>query len=85
MTEHIVLLEYPESDWGTDLVKFHFDHDVSAYDLENELDFARNDISAEDFDTLQDYADAVCTAAAEALRGTWSFVAQTCVIQIRYS
>ena len=83
--EHIVVLNYPESDWDTDLVKFTFDHDVSAYDLENELDYAKEDISAEDFDTLQDYADAVCTAAAEALHGTWSYVAQTCVIDIRYN
>ena len=78
MKTHVVVLNYPESDWGIDLVKF-------ICDLENELDYAKEDISTENFVTLQDYADAVCTAAAEALHGTWSHVVQTCVIDIRYN
>lgn len=85
MKTHVVVLNYPESGWGTDLVKFIFDYDVSACDLENELEYAKEDISTENFVTLQDYADAVCTAAAEALHGTWSHVVQTCVIDIRYN
>lgn len=83
MTKHIILLNYPESDWGTDLVEFSFDHDVSARDLENELEYAKADLCAEDFDSLQDYADAVCNAAAETLHGTWRYFPQTCAIDIQ--
>lgn len=74
MKEHIVALEYPESDWGTDLVKFTFDHDVNAYDLKDKLESAKEDLRADDFDTLQDYADAICSTTAVTLCGTWSYV-----------
>lgn len=82
MRTHIVVLNYPESDWGADIVEFAFDDYVSVGDLENEFSYAMEDTHSENFEIMQNYADAVCNKVAEALHGAWRYISTTCKIDI---
>ncbi len=84
MDEQILILHYPESDWGDDLVGFHLPEDCSPMRLLDELNAQQGAISSDDYDSLQDYADAVCNAAAQALGATWRYVPQCGMLEFRY-
>ena len=66
MNEQILILSYPESDWGDDLVCFRLPKECGPMRLLDELSTQQDTISPDDYDSLQDYADAVCNAAAPA-------------------
>lgn len=83
MKESIVILRYPGSDWGNDLVCFRLPEKAGAR-LLDELNFQRADMDAADFDTVQDLADALCTRVAKELGGGWNYVAQAGSIDIRF-
>lgn len=83
MHDLIVILRFPESDWGEDLVCFHLPDSCTPTQLMDELIFSRSDLAAEDFDTRQDLADALCTLVAQELGGSWNYVAQCGAIDIR--
>lgn len=85
ITEHVVLLNYPESDWYTDLVKFTFIGIVSSADLQSALEYFMEEIHAENYDTLQDYTEAVCNMVARMFNGTWCYIPQACSIDIIYN
>ncbi len=76
MKEHIVLLNYPESQWGSDLVRFKVLDCYSETQVLDELRYKRAELHSADFDSLQDMADALCNAVAYALSGTWEYVVQ---------
>ena len=84
MSEHILSLSYSESDWGDDLVEFQFPKECNPMRLLDELNAQQDAISSDDYDSLQDYADAVCNAAAQALGATWRYVSQCGTLEFRY-
>ena len=84
MSEHILILSYPESDWGDDLVEFQFPKECNPMRLLDELNAQQDALSSDDYDSLQDYADAVCNAAAQALGATWRYVSQCGTLEFRY-
>lgn len=84
MNERILILSYPESDWGDDLVCFRLPKECSPMRLLDELSTQQDTISPDDYDSLQDYADAVCNAAAQAIGATWRYVPQCGTLEFRY-
>mgnify|MGYP004461957113 CR=1 FL=1 len=84
MSEQILILSYPESDWGDDLVEFQFPKECDPMRLLDELNAQQDAISSDDYDSLQDYADAVCNATAQALGATWRYVPQCGTLEFRY-
>ena len=84
MDEQILILHYPESDWGDDLVGFQIPKECNPMRLLDELNAQQDAISSDDYDSLQDYADAVCNAAAQALGATWRYVSQCGTLEFRY-
>ena len=52
--------------------------------LLDELNAQQDAISSDDYDSLQDYADAVCNATAQALSATWRYVPQCGTLEFRY-
>ena len=52
--------------------------------LLDELNAQQDAISSDDYDSLQDYADAVCNAAAQALGATWRYVPQCGTLEFCY-
>lgn len=84
MNEQILILSYPESDWGDDLVGFQLPKECTPMCLLDELNAQQDTISSDDYDSLQDYADAVCNAAAQALGATWHYVSQCGTLEFRY-
>ena len=84
MDEQILILHYPESDWGDDLVGFQLPKECNPMRLLDELNAQQDAISSDDYDSLQDYADAVCNAAAQALGETWRYVPQCGMLEFRY-
>ena len=84
MNEQILILSYPESDWGDDLVCFRLPKECSRMCLLDELSTQQDTISPDDYDSLQGYADAVCNAAAQALGATWRYVSQCGTLEFRY-
>ena len=84
MDEQILILHYPESDWGDDLVGFQLPKECNPMRLLDELNAQQDAISSDDYDSLQDYAAAVCNAAAQALGATWRYVPQCGTLEFRY-
>ena len=84
MDEQILIFHYPESDWGDDLVGFYLPESCNPMRLLDELNTQQDTISSDDYDSLQDYADAVCNAAAQALGATWRYVPQCGTLEFRY-
>lgn len=84
MEEQILILHYSESDWGDDLVGFHLPEGCDTMRLLDELNAQQDAISSDDYDSLQDYADAVCNAAAQTLGATWRYVPQCGTLEFRY-
>lgn len=83
MHDLIVILHYPESDWGDDLVSFHLPVSCTPGELMDKLSYARIELAYDAFDTPQDLADALCTEVAKVLGGSWSFLPQCGVVEIR--
>lgn len=83
MQDHIVILHFPGSDWGSDLVCFHLPKKTSASQLMSEMELQRADMNSSDYDTLQDMADDLCTEVASCLGGTWEYVSQAGVFEIK--
>ena len=52
--------------------------------LLDELSTQQDTIFSDDYNSLQDYADAVCNAAAQALGATWHYVSQCGTLEFRY-
>ena len=84
MDEQILILHYPESDWSDDLVCFQLPKGCNYMRLLDELNAQQDAISSDDYDSLQDYADAVCNAAAQALGATWRYVPLCGTLEFRY-
>ncbi len=84
MTEQILILHYPESDWGDDLVGFQLSEGCEPMRLLDELNQQQDAIPADNYDSLQDYADDVCNAAAQALGATWRYIPQCGTLEFRY-
>ncbi len=82
MHDLIVILHYPESGWGDDLVFFHLPSSCTPGKLMDELSYARSELAYDDFDTPQDLADTLCTEVAKTLGGSWSFLPQCGVVEI---
>ena len=84
MNEQLLILHYPESDWGDDLVAFQLPEGCAPMRLLDELNDQQCAVSANDYDSLQDCADAVCSAAAQALGAAWHYVPQCGTLEFRY-
>lgn len=84
MNEQILIFHYPESDWGNDLVGFRLPKECEPMRLLDELNAQQDAIPSDAYDSLQDYADAVCNAAAQALGATWRYVPQCGTLEFRY-
>ena len=84
MDEQILILHYPESDWSDDLVCFQLPKGCNHMRLLDELKAQQDALSSDDYDSLQDYADAVCNAAAQALGATWRYVPQCGTLEFRH-
>ena len=83
MRDCLVLINYPESEWGTDLVLFTIPETVTDSRLIEEIEYARADFDSEAYDSLQDMMDEVLNAAAQVIGGTWHYSAQAGSIDIR--
>ena len=81
MKESIVILRYPGSDWGSDLVCFRLPEKAGAH-LLDELNFQRADMDAADFDTVQDLADEYYTAECLGSAGESELI---CALMTDYS
>lgn len=81
---HLVIINYPHSDWGSDIAVFHLPASCTESQLMTELELSNADPESGDFTTPQDYADSVLTRAASALGGTWEYVRQSGSIDICY-
>ncbi|MDO4846091.1 MAG: hypothetical protein Q3977_05685 [Oscillospiraceae bacterium] len=84
MNEQILIFHYPESDWDNDLVGFRLPEDCEPMRLLEELNDQQDALSATDYASLQDYADAVCTVAAQVLGATWRYIPQCGTLEFRY-
>ena len=84
MDEQILILHYPETDWGDHLDGFQLPKECNPMRLLDELNAQQDAISSDDYDSLQDYADAVCNAAAQALGATWRYVPQCGTLEFCY-
>lgn len=84
MKEFYILIEYPESDWGTDLVKFTVPEHVSKYAVrKNIYDELRSLSNKNKFFSQQDMAEfALCRAARE-LGGSREYIPIADNIKIR--
>lgn len=82
MREHIVIAHYPESDWDDDIVRFQVPEHIRESTLRDEIDCQKCSLEKSEYDSLQDYADALFTKVADELGGTWSYLAQCGVISI---
>lgn len=76
MKEHIVLMNYPESEWGTDLVRFMLPDRCTDTQVLDELSYVRMELYSTAFPSLQDMAKTLYEKVAHALGGTWEYVAQ---------
>ena len=76
MKQHIGLINYPESEWGTDLVRFMLPDQCTDAQVLDELSYGRMELHSAAFPSLQDMADALCENVANTLGGTWEYVAQ---------
>lgn len=83
MRNCLVLINYPETEWGTDLVLFNIPENVTDSMLIDEIEFTRANFNSSDYESLQDMTDVVLNSAAEALGGTWNYAAQTGAVDIR--
>ena len=83
MRDCLVLINYPESDWGTDLVLFNIPENVADSTLIEEIEYARAGFDSEEYDSLQDMMDEVLNTAAESLGGAWRYSAQAGSIDVR--
>ena len=83
MRDCLVLINYPDSDWGTDLVLFNIPENVTDNALIEEIEYARADFDSCEYDSLQDMMDEVLNAAAQAIGGTWHYSAQAGSIDVR--
>lgn len=83
MRDCLVLINYPDSDWGTDLVLFNIPENVTNSVLIEEIEYARANFDSEAYDSLQDMTDDVLNAAAESLGGAWHYSAQAGSIDVR--
>ena len=83
MRDCLVLINYPCSDWGTDLVLFNIPENVTDSALIEEIEYARADFDSCEYNSLQDLMDEVLNAAAESLGGTWHYSAQAGSIDVR--
>lgn len=80
----LVIINYPHSDWGSDIVMFHLPASCTESQLMTELKLCNSDPESADFPTPQDYADAVLTQTAKNLCGRWEYVRQAGSIDICY-
>lgn len=80
----LVIINYPHSDWGSDIAMFHLPASCTESQLMTELELRNADSESVDFPTAQDYADSVLTHAAAALGGTWEYVRQAGNIDVCY-
>ncbi len=78
----IVILQYPESNWGSDLVCFYLPTYVSSTSLMEELELQLEEMQ-DNYDSPQDLADDLCNEVARLFNGTWSYIAQAGRIDIR--
>lgn len=77
MKKRIVMLNYPESQWGTDLVCFAVPDSCTDDQIIEELRWQRSTLHSDDFDSVEGMSDTLCQKTAEALGGTWEYVAQS--------
>ena len=84
MKEFYILIEYPESDWGTDLVKFTVPEHISEHtikeSLQAELEYMD---SFDDYFSRQDMAESAFSAVADKLGCSWKYVPTLGSIEIR--
>ena len=83
MRDCLILINYPESEWGSDLVLFTIPETVTDSALIEAVEYARANFDSEAYDSLQDMMDEVLNAAAQAIGGTWHYSAQAGSIDIR--
>ena len=83
MRDCLVLVNYPESNWGTDLVLFRVPESVTDSALLEEIEFIRAGFDSSEYVSLQDMMDSVLNAVAESLGGAWHYSAQAGSIDIR--
>ena len=84
MKEFYILIEYPESDWGTDLVKFTVPEHVSKYSVrKNIYDELRSLSNKNNFFSQQDMAEFALCRAARKLGGSRKYIPIADSIEIR--
>lgn len=77
----IVILQYPESNWGSDLVCFFLPASVSSASLMDEMELQHEKMRG-NYDSPQDLADDLCNEVARLFNGTWNYIAQVGRIDI---
>ena len=74
MRKTIVIISYPESGWGIDLVEFDVPNHFKDYQITDAIRSAREQLTMADFATPQDMMDHALNAAASKLGGTWRYM-----------
>ena len=78
----MVVLHYPESEWGDDYACFDVPATCSLSQVLDEVEVQQCRLNPDDFESIQAYAEAACDKAAEALNGSWHYMAQAGRIEI---
>lgn len=74
MKDMVVIFNYPESYWGTDMVCFHLDKDVDNNELMDTIDDANAEINSEKYGHQCFVTEVICNIVANRLGGTWDYV-----------
>lgn len=75
-------LDYPGSDWGTDIVMFTVPETVSHFTLVHEIRQTLDRMNADSFFNSQDLADAALDIVAKKFSGEWNYISLSGTIQI---
>lgn len=78
----LVTLHYPESEWGDDYACFDVPATYSLSRVLDEVEEQQCRLNPDDFESIQAYAEAACDKTAEALNGSWHYMAQAGRIEI---
>ena len=83
MKTRIVRIEYPNSEYGEELVALTIPADMSAQRLMNEANFWSEIVSKQEYPSRQDFLDALLTALCNAIPGaSWEGIAPVTTLTI---
>ena len=83
--QHLVCIEYPEykpAVWSTDLALFHVPPTVSGSQLIEEIEFQRENMNADDYDSLLELSEDLLDSVARHFCGDWQWMPTVGTVRI---